>query len=320
MQARLAPPDPFIPDATATQSYNRYSYCINNPLKYTDPSGYIDKPADWNKGISGALYVNPYFNGGFTHFVPGSGNHWSDQYRTSDGNWMLGNHATYDRLYGSGMFDHVTGFFSGEIPTFVWNPTAGDEVYRETLGNNVNIYYSGAWRQSMYKWGTVTCPFVSDGVDAGHGSNEFELGPVGIGLSISYGWPEWLTGKRIAGGFEIGIVADNRLLGIGIYITTKKPHSNNNPLSFGLAPEVFYTQTSSKNQINIDNLKGQSIEFMGGAGPIGFSYGYDIGGTYQMFTGSAFGKGIDIGYGTWDNQTNVHTAHDLVNFITGLFN
>jgi RHS repeat-associated protein len=22
-----------------TQSYNRYSYCMNNPLKYTDPSG-----------------------------------------------------------------------------------------------------------------------------------------------------------------------------------------------------------------------------------------------------------------------------------------
>ena len=28
-------------DPTNTQSYNRYSYVINNPLKYTDPSGEI---------------------------------------------------------------------------------------------------------------------------------------------------------------------------------------------------------------------------------------------------------------------------------------
>ncbi|WP_225879832.1 RHS repeat domain-containing protein [Abyssogena phaseoliformis symbiont] len=24
-----------------TQSYNRYTYALNNPLKYTDPSGYL---------------------------------------------------------------------------------------------------------------------------------------------------------------------------------------------------------------------------------------------------------------------------------------
>lgn len=32
--------DPFIQDPTNTQSYNRYSYVLNNPLVYTDPSGY----------------------------------------------------------------------------------------------------------------------------------------------------------------------------------------------------------------------------------------------------------------------------------------
>jgi hypothetical protein len=29
-----------IPDLGNPQSYNRYSYCLNNPLKYTDPSGH----------------------------------------------------------------------------------------------------------------------------------------------------------------------------------------------------------------------------------------------------------------------------------------
>jgi hypothetical protein len=33
--------DPNIQAPYSTQSYNRYSYVINNPLKYNDPSGYF---------------------------------------------------------------------------------------------------------------------------------------------------------------------------------------------------------------------------------------------------------------------------------------
>jgi RHS repeat-associated protein len=33
-------PDPYIPDPGNTQSFNRYSYVNNNPLTYTDPSGF----------------------------------------------------------------------------------------------------------------------------------------------------------------------------------------------------------------------------------------------------------------------------------------
>jgi len=32
-------PDPYIQAPTMTQNFNRYSYCLNNPLMYTDPSG-----------------------------------------------------------------------------------------------------------------------------------------------------------------------------------------------------------------------------------------------------------------------------------------
>ena len=32
-------PDPLIQDPASTQNFNRYSYCLNNPLKYTDESG-----------------------------------------------------------------------------------------------------------------------------------------------------------------------------------------------------------------------------------------------------------------------------------------
>lgn len=39
--ARFTTPDPFIQEVGNIQSYNRFSYVLNNPLSATDPSGYI---------------------------------------------------------------------------------------------------------------------------------------------------------------------------------------------------------------------------------------------------------------------------------------
>jgi hypothetical protein len=41
---RFLSADPYIQSPYNTQSYNRYSYVMNNPLKYTDPSGYLWNP------------------------------------------------------------------------------------------------------------------------------------------------------------------------------------------------------------------------------------------------------------------------------------
>ena len=37
---RFLSADPVVQSPANTQNFNRYSYCLNNPLKYTDPSGY----------------------------------------------------------------------------------------------------------------------------------------------------------------------------------------------------------------------------------------------------------------------------------------
>ena len=40
---RFVSPDPWIQDPKNSQSFNRYSYVWNNPLRYTDPSGEVTK-------------------------------------------------------------------------------------------------------------------------------------------------------------------------------------------------------------------------------------------------------------------------------------
>ena len=52
MLARFTSGDPFVPDATNTQSYNRYSYVRGNPLSRIDPSGFSDGPSDCSDRIS----------------------------------------------------------------------------------------------------------------------------------------------------------------------------------------------------------------------------------------------------------------------------
>ena len=74
---RFLSPDPYVANQTSTQEYNRYSYCLNNPLKYIDPSGYkkAEKPKpniivnpDWLK----YAYPNRGY-GGYNSGVEGMG-------------------------------------------------------------------------------------------------------------------------------------------------------------------------------------------------------------------------------------------------------
>jgi RHS repeat-associated protein len=67
---RFLSADPFVPDPEFTQSFNRYSYVYNNPLTYTDPSGFMPSPddmpgdGDWCNRI--CIDININFN-----FFPG---------------------------------------------------------------------------------------------------------------------------------------------------------------------------------------------------------------------------------------------------------
>ncbi len=51
LMAQFLSPDPYIQAPGSWMNYNRYAYCLNNPMMYTDPSGEF-----WNLIIGAALF------------------------------------------------------------------------------------------------------------------------------------------------------------------------------------------------------------------------------------------------------------------------
>ena len=58
---RFLSPDPYVQAPENPQNFNRYSYCLNNPLKYTDPTG---KFVWWPMIVS--TYMSALIGGGFS--------------------------------------------------------------------------------------------------------------------------------------------------------------------------------------------------------------------------------------------------------------
>jgi RHS repeat-associated protein len=68
--SRMLAPDNFVQTPDFSQNFNRYSYCLNNPLKYTDPDGEIIIPiligagiSVLTNGISNSINDRPFFEG-----------------------------------------------------------------------------------------------------------------------------------------------------------------------------------------------------------------------------------------------------------------
>lgn len=106
-------PDPILSLPGNSQNYNRYSYALNNPLKYIDPSGYDpiesgdddDSNGPGNYASDGLMPSHaPFGNnrGSIGNILPGSGNHWTDNlFRTEFGDFMMRSRAYYSNKYGT---------------------------------------------------------------------------------------------------------------------------------------------------------------------------------------------------------------------------
>ncbi|MDR1583991.1 MAG: hypothetical protein LBS55_12195 [Prevotellaceae bacterium] len=81
LTAQFLSPDPYIQAPGNWLNYNRYSYCLNNPFKYTDPSGEVF-------GVDDALVIlaMAYFGGMQTNFMYCS-NNGTNMFNPGNWNW-----------------------------------------------------------------------------------------------------------------------------------------------------------------------------------------------------------------------------------------
>jgi RHS repeat-associated protein len=154
---RFLSPDPFVQAPDFSQSFNRYSYCLNNPLIYTDPTGeyfLIDDLiaaiiggtvnlvtniiqgnihsigqgfASFGVGAAGTwagLYAGPIAAGA----IIGAGNSFVNQGFGNNGNWNWGN-ISGQQVFFNGIMGGVTGQLGASlgqaISPYVSNLTSG---------------------------------------------------------------------------------------------------------------------------------------------------------------------------------------------------
>ncbi len=165
---RFLNPDPLVQDPTSTQSFNRYSYCLNNPLRYSDPTGrdilYItdggeivyrehSSTIEWNYLLSGVTCTSEYSKPDFAvnhemrqMFRPPNNDVviWNDGFNYYDSNSLSGGGP----LGGSAAGNRVTGkadnrpldsrTISITVSTVNTAPTVVDEMWdyavRDRLG------------------------------------------------------------------------------------------------------------------------------------------------------------------------------------------
>jgi RHS repeat-associated protein len=131
---RFLSPDPVIQSPDYTQNYNSYSYCLNNPLRYSDPSGFSAYSDPWTqqdgKYHSVEEQIAALFNGGqYGDILLWIAQHAGGGQKNEIGKLVHG---------GNIRFDSVTGkwVYSDE-------PNKGKEIkLSSTKSKNDNWYYS----------------------------------------------------------------------------------------------------------------------------------------------------------------------------------
>ena len=280
---RFLSPDPYVQAPDFSQNFNRYSYCFNNPLKYTDPTGewaLIDdlivaivggvvnvvvnavqgNVHSWGQGFAlfgvGAvgswtgLYVGPLAAGG----VIGAGNNFVNQGFGDSGKWDWNNIKVEDvlmnGLMGAGM-SYIGGQVSGLISPHVSKFTSfiGGQAVRQMTEQSVI--------------GSATGFVVGTGAALINGENigdALKIGGKGAGLGFVTGAISGLaSGMRSA--HKAG---ENPWTGKSLNVNNTQFGNNPNQEyhTFRHTNELGLNQLDVQNAIEIDiQLRSNNIEF-----------------------------------------------------------
>lgn len=177
---RFLSPDPYVQEAWNSQNYNRYSYCLNNPLKYYDPSGdlfigtIINAVKDffvntyvkvWTQGINAWTNKDNWHSTYMAWKIdtaPFKGNALNVMSNLTWGayNTVVGNVFAHT-LNMLGMIDGISemggltaigGFTSGNSAITIGPYSFGPDNYKATWRDNLFVHEYGHYIQHLY-WG-----------------------------------------------------------------------------------------------------------------------------------------------------------------------
>ena len=118
---RFLSADPYVPYPGLSQSFNRYAYVHNNPLTFTDPSGFTLGPSPfWRLDSGGFEFGGLDIDGGISlSFIWGGRSH-SGQSRPAPvkGCFVPGSSGCYGKAASSGLFDMIFDGLSGPLPGY----------------------------------------------------------------------------------------------------------------------------------------------------------------------------------------------------------
>ncbi|PBJ08069.1 RHS repeat-associated core domain-containing protein [Flavobacterium sp. ACN6] len=170
---RFLQPDNNIQDPFNTQNFNRYGYVLNNPLKYTDPSGEF-----WN--FIGGLLFSAYIHGGAS-----SGE--INPFKWNLSTWMTAFTGTASSLASS----YATGRANSYIENYNNKPVLGESSlssgneYTAVYHSNITGAENSRYNYDAFKSaGIVTAGLVADDV-TGIGVADDVLIPVAWGAATT---------------------------------------------------------------------------------------------------------------------------------------
>ncbi len=176
---KFVTPDSIVPDPADPQSLNRYSYVANNPLVYTDPSGY--------EPFTIAIIVGAVIGA----LIAGIQSKWNPQ--------AMAVGAVIGGVSG-GVYSGVSGVVSGSIASSTIAGAAGGAAAGATAGGMSAAYYGGNIGMEMLRGaGLGALGGAAFGAIGGYYGETWDLGRVGA-YTLAGGGISQLSGQ----GFEKG--------------------------------------------------------------------------------------------------------------------
>ncbi len=178
---RFISPDTIVPGPSNPQAFNRYSYVLNNPLNFADPSGYWRISVSFHYFVGGDLSYDSNNN----HFRGGAGVGMGGGVSVGNNNWDVGasNEWYVDYGYDNKLkSDYVTAKYG-----------QGVQAFGSTYGVGASGTYYTRYDEYQVSAG-AGCGYA--GVNAGYssfGDGSWSLGTsyAGTGATYDFGSKSW---------------------------------------------------------------------------------------------------------------------------------